>query len=167
MFHESTVPSDSTLNTNEQMAEYYKTRPTVVAGRNVPGDEGVALSTQVPTLSEFDKHRETLLADDAEEGWASELRRYLKTLQQDVKKDTDIVGWWQVSYLCIKTFLLAKLIFPRTMLTYIRRLHTSHLMSSHLKHHLCHVNGFSRVPNKLPPTAERVWVQLSSKNSPS
>ena len=42
-------------------------------------------------MSEFDKHRETLLSDDLEEGWASELRRYTGTMQRDVKKDTDIV----------------------------------------------------------------------------
>ena len=47
-------------------------------------------------MSEFDKHRETLLMDDAEEGWASELRRYLGTMQRDVKKDTDLIEWWQV-----------------------------------------------------------------------
>jgi hypothetical protein len=34
-----------------------------------------------PILSEFDKLRETLLTDDMEEGWASELRRYLSTMQ--------------------------------------------------------------------------------------
>jgi hypothetical protein len=90
------------------MAEYYKIRPAVVAVRDMPVDEGVA-STQALTLSEFDKHRESLLADDAEEGWASELRRYLKTMQRDVKKDTDIVVWWQVSNLCIETLLFAKL----------------------------------------------------------
>jgi len=47
-------------------------------------------------MSEFDKHRETLLSNDLEEGWASELRRYTSTMQRDVKKDTDIVEWWQV-----------------------------------------------------------------------
>ncbi|PPQ73449.1 hypothetical protein CVT25_000097, partial [Psilocybe cyanescens] len=46
-------------------------------------------------LSEFDKHQETLLSDDAEEGWASELRRYLGTMQCNVKKDTDLIKWWQ------------------------------------------------------------------------
>lgn len=30
-----------------------------------------------PVLSDFDKHREHLLTDDAQEGWASELRRYV------------------------------------------------------------------------------------------
>jgi len=49
------------------------------------------------TLSEFDKHHQSLLSDDVEEGWSSELRRYLGTMQRDVKKDTDIVEWWQVS----------------------------------------------------------------------
>jgi len=53
-------------------------------------------------MSEFDKHRETLLAADVEEGWASELRRYLATMQRDVTKHTDIIEWWQVSTLkCI------------------------------------------------------------------
>jgi len=40
--------------------------------------------------------REALLATDAEEGWASKLRRYLGTMQRDVMKDTDLVEWWQV-----------------------------------------------------------------------
>jgi len=30
------------------------------------------------------------------EGWASELWRYLKDLPTDVTKDTDIIEWWQV-----------------------------------------------------------------------
>ena len=46
--------------------------------------------------SEFDKHRETLLTADTEEGWAAELRRYTSTMQRDVTKNTDLVEWWQV-----------------------------------------------------------------------
>ena len=75
------------------MAHYYSTRPRVIAVPNASDDEE-AVSEHA---SEFDKHRETLLSDDAEEGWAPELRRYTKTMQRDVKKDTDIVKWWQVS----------------------------------------------------------------------
>jgi hypothetical protein len=48
-------------------------------------------------MVQYDKHCRTLLSDDAEEGWASELRRYLSKVQHDVEKDTDIVEWWQVS----------------------------------------------------------------------
>jgi hypothetical protein len=76
------------------MARYYRNRPSTIADRSAGND--VTAPTEAPTLSEFDKHRETLLSDDAEEGWASELRRYLGTMQRDVKKDTDIVEWWQV-----------------------------------------------------------------------
>jgi hypothetical protein len=47
-------------------------------------------------MSDFDKHHKSLLIDDAEEGWASELRCYLGMMQHDVKKDTDLVKWWQV-----------------------------------------------------------------------
>jgi hypothetical protein len=72
------------------MAEYYKIRPTVAPTPTTATDTDII-------ISEFDKHRESLLSNDAEEGWASELRRYLGTMQRDIKKDTDIVEWWQVS----------------------------------------------------------------------
>ena len=55
-----------------------------------------ATSTLADAMSEFDKHCKTLLSDDLEEGWASELGCYLNTIQWDVKKDMDIVEWWQV-----------------------------------------------------------------------
>jgi hypothetical protein len=86
------------------MAQYYNTCLSITAMPNV-SDDGEAATEAV---SEFEKHRETLLSDDAEEGWASELRRYLKMMQQDVKKDTNIVKWWQVSnFTHLKTFLFA------------------------------------------------------------
>ena len=91
------------------MAHYYSTRPCVIAMPNA-SDEGEAASEDA---SEFDKHRETLLSDNAEEGWAPELCRYLKTMQRDVKKDTDIVKWWQVSSLCFKIFLFTNLNGPK------------------------------------------------------
>jgi hypothetical protein len=84
------------------MAQYYNTCPSVIAVPNV-SDEG---EVATEAILEFDKHRKTLLSDDTEEGWASELRHYLKTVEQ-VKKDIDIVEWWQVSNLaCLKTFYL-------------------------------------------------------------
>jgi hypothetical protein len=86
-----------------QMAEYYKNRPTA-ATTNVPTNQDDA---KMPTMSEFDKHRETLLSNDATEGWASELRRYLRTMQRDVKKDTDIVEWWQVSFFLVQQIHVA------------------------------------------------------------
>lgn len=73
-----------------QMAQYYKNRPSTTVSHTEKNVEDVS------EMSEFDKHRETLLSEDAEEGWASELRRYLGTMQRDVKKDTDLVEWWQV-----------------------------------------------------------------------
>ena len=75
------------------MAEYYRIHPSAAA---------TPASTSSPepsiTISEFDKHRESLLIDDAEEGWASKLYCYLGTMQHDIKKDSDIVEWWQVSF---------------------------------------------------------------------
>jgi hAT family C-terminal dimerisation region len=78
------------------MSQYYNTRPPPPPPQTnaINPAENVA---DAPVLSEFDKLRETLLTADTEEGWASELRRYTSTMQRDVKKDTDLVEWWQVS----------------------------------------------------------------------
>ena len=64
------------------MAKYYENR-SATAATNVPTDQDDA---EMHTMSEFNKHHETLLSDDATEGWASELRHYLGTMQRDVKK---------------------------------------------------------------------------------
>ena len=78
-----------------QIARYYVNRPSAP-----PQQANTTLSAvDAPALSKFDKLRERLLTDDAEEGWALELRRYLGTMQRDVTKDTDLVKWWQVSCL--------------------------------------------------------------------
>ena len=79
------------------MAKYYENWSTTAA-TNVPTDQDDA---EMHTMSEFNKHHEMLLSDDATEGWASKLHRYLGTMQQDVKKDTNIVDWWQVSILFV------------------------------------------------------------------
>ena len=78
------------------MIQYYKTHPTPEYP-NIPSGDENPIHRNYDDLSEFDKHRESLLSDDLEEGWASELRRYLGTMQRNVRKDTDLVEWWQVS----------------------------------------------------------------------
>lgn len=74
------------------MAEYYNNRPSV-APASVTSNSEPSIA-----LSEFDKHRESLLSNDIEEGWAAELRSYLETIHRDIKKDSDIVEWWQVRF---------------------------------------------------------------------
>ena len=81
------------------MSEYYSTRPSVKT-TPIASDSDFTV-----TVSEFNKHRESLLANEVEEGWVPELRRYLETMQRDIKKDTDIVEWWQVSISCLKILL--------------------------------------------------------------
>ncbi len=78
------------------MVEYYKTHPSAIAATKESAGNNNPTSSTTRTLSEFDKHWEKLLADDTEEGWASELQRYLSGMQRDVEKHTDIVEWWQV-----------------------------------------------------------------------
>jgi hypothetical protein len=86
------------------MSQYYNTRPRLPPQMKAinPAEN----DADAPVLSEFDKLRETLLTADAEEGWASELRRYTKTMQRDVTKHTDLVEWWQVSRspFCLRIF---------------------------------------------------------------
>lgn len=51
----------------------------------------------------WDRSRQALIAsvpvmeEDEEESWEDEYERYLKDLQRDVTRDTDLVQWWSVS----------------------------------------------------------------------
>lgn len=47
-------------------------------------------------VSQFDRLRKKLAKQDDNEGWESELRRYLKDLPANVTKDTNILVWWSV-----------------------------------------------------------------------
>jgi hypothetical protein len=90
------------------MAQYYRDRVALARPQQPTIRNRTDEGADAPVLSDFDKHRQTLLTNDAEEGWAPELRRYLSTMQRDVTKDTDLVEWWQVGCLLsfVKTTLL-------------------------------------------------------------
>jgi hypothetical protein len=74
------------------MEEYYQRRP----GRLSPKVEDEEERKENSNISEYDQYRRTLVNKDDDEGWNSEYRRYLKDRPANVKKDTDIVRWWQV-----------------------------------------------------------------------
>jgi hypothetical protein len=81
------------------MEEYYMTRPGVEPAVALGPTHTNATSTGTTVesaMSEFDRFRLGRIMRDNEEGWAPELRRYLKELPVDVTKDTDIIEWWQV-----------------------------------------------------------------------
>jgi hypothetical protein len=80
------------------MEQYWANRPKASMAQTIPLPTG-----QDCQLSEFDRHRRSLIMQEEEEheGWAAELRRYLKAMPADVSKDTDIVEWWQVVYFFI------------------------------------------------------------------
>ena len=102
------IPSTWCFPTCNQMLEYYKVCPSAVATSVVSQD--TPSSSNMQTLSEYDKHRNTLLTEDTHKGWASELWEYLGTMQRHVTKETDIVQWWQVCYLISSNhFLLIKI----------------------------------------------------------
>ena len=75
------------------MEAYWVRRP-----RAETAQDDIDTEDSDPSLgTEFDRYRRTLVAMDDNEGWAAELRRYLKDMPANVSRDTDIVEWWQVS----------------------------------------------------------------------
>jgi SNF2 family DNA or RNA helicase len=79
------------------MEMYFKCQPQHNTANPLTADNAGA---EKALISEYDRYRQTLVDMDDDEGWASELRRYLKDRPADVLKETDIVKWWQVcSYL--------------------------------------------------------------------
>jgi hypothetical protein len=75
------------------MEMYFKRRPQRQAANPSTADNAGA---EKALISEYDRYHQTLVEMDDDEGWASELRRYLKDRPADVSKETDIVQWWQV-----------------------------------------------------------------------
>jgi len=71
-------------------------KPTVSTGLSHMNADIPAPTQGESILSEFDRYCLGRVTWDSEEGWASELQRYLKDLPADVTKDTDIIEWWQV-----------------------------------------------------------------------
>ncbi len=81
------------------MAEYWNNRPEVAKSAVNNDLEPSTSSTWLQgksdsLLSEYDRHRQTLISQEADEEWTSELRRYLKVVPADVTRATDIVKWW-------------------------------------------------------------------------
>jgi hypothetical protein len=76
-----------------QMEQYYRTRAQVAPVAHKPNEAPNLLALS----SEYDRYRQSLVDDDDDEGWESELRRYLKDRPASISKDTDIIEWWQVS----------------------------------------------------------------------
>ena len=78
------------------MGQYWATRPKRLPAQTAQSNR--QSTPEMVHLSEFDRHRQMLVEqnEEEEEGWAAELRRYLKDMPAEVSKETDIVEWWQV-----------------------------------------------------------------------
>jgi len=85
-----------------QMQKYCNSWPLTEQATTPTPHTTPTTSQNASIMSEYNCYRLSLvLRDDDEEGWPSELRRYLKDMLADVTKDTDIVVWWQVSCIVI------------------------------------------------------------------
>lgn len=100
------------------MARYWETRPRLpLAAPSTPQSPSAASDDDRKDsfLSEFDRHRLTLLTEATDSEWQSELRRYLRDVPADVTRDTDIVAWWSVRQICLihSQSVLTSIIGPR------------------------------------------------------
>lgn len=94
-----------------QMRAYWKTRPRTNLDdepMDVDDDAHSALPHDPSIfISDFDRYRQTLVSRDDDEGWESELRRYLKSIPAEMKKDIDLVRLWSV---CIFLYIYCSLL---------------------------------------------------------
>ena len=147
------------------MCQYYKDR--LSASVSQTNKNPTKCTTQAPVLSEFDKLHESLLTDDAAEGWASELRRYLGRMEQDVMKETNFIEWWQVRNSLTLIFFnipLQQYLTHRTMHSYFLPLLISPLTYSLHRLHQFLVKDCSQEANRLQWTAGHPYVLKLSKN---
>ena len=81
---------------------YWKNRPQVTM--STPPSRGSSPTSSAgrnnfdSIIADFDQHHQSLLNGASLETWAAEVRRYLRTVEMDVKKDVDVLKWWQVCY---------------------------------------------------------------------
>lgn len=79
----------------EKMEEYYKP-PQAANTTESTSNSGNEAHESVQ--SDFDQYRRSLIAQEIDEGWQSEKRRYVNKMPADVTRDTDVVKWWEVHY---------------------------------------------------------------------
>lgn len=84
------------------MEKYWKNQPQMPA-TVLPTDITGSDTGSASVLSDYDQYRRTLLSTMECDGWAAELRRYLKDMPADVSPETDIVEWWQVCFIFLTT----------------------------------------------------------------
>ncbi|KAF8676686.1 hypothetical protein AX14_004846 [Amanita brunnescens Koide BX004] len=89
---------DEALRIFEQTVEaYWKTQPQASESSTNQDPSSASRSQNNDHLtSEYDQHCLSLLKEgNCSETWGSEVRCYLKDIEADVKKDMDIIKWWQ------------------------------------------------------------------------
>jgi hypothetical protein len=82
------------------MAEYWEPPsqyPPNHAGTSRSSPAGSDRPLEDSFISEFDRHRLTLVTHGIDEEWQLELWRYLQDVPADVTRDTDVIVWWSVS----------------------------------------------------------------------
>jgi hypothetical protein len=85
------------------MEKYWQNCPrssTITTPSTPTNDADITTTTTTSpsVMSDFDRYHRTLVANEEDEGWQSELRRYLKDMPADVTVETDIICYWQVCH---------------------------------------------------------------------
>ena len=127
------------------MAEYWQ-EPSTISVEPPAATSSKALDVEI-LESEFDRLCCSLIAQTDNTGaWRAELHRYLADLLVDVKKDTDIVKWWQVRG-SLQPECSILILHLRTMLNHFLHLRASPKTSAPFQRHLCYASDcFLQVP---------------------
>src|SRR6266481_4621152 len=81
-----------------QMEWYWKKRPNAPRTCTTCHSSPVATAEQMDDsiTSKFDQHCLSLMPQEQDEGWETEICQYLKDLLVNVEKHSNILQWWQV-----------------------------------------------------------------------
>lgn len=151
------------------MEKYWESHPRSTQSTGIPtNDADIQVTASV--MSDFDRYHRRLVSIEDDEGWQSELRRYLKDMPAEVTAETDIIRYWQVRvhFLSIRLYFKSHItVAYRTITTAIPSLDILHSTFSQFLRLLFLANIFFLLPRKLQMIVARVWVQRSSRNSRS
>ena len=133
------------------MEEYWNTRLKPTAPTNPTDNIGLGQPDDNSVLSDYDRHRLTLLANQTQdEGWLSEKCRYLEDMPANVTKETDIVEWWQVCIVAHGLYLIFLItICCRTTENHTQPSAVLQSITLPVKLHQYLANAFSRLAVKL------------------
>ena len=109
--------------------------------------------------SKFDWHCLSLMSQEKHEGWEAESHWYLKELPTNVRKDSDILQWWQVCFTGSQLLVLLHILTDsRITAMFTQHSSMSHYISCPSRHPQLCVSGSFLLVGKLQLRNVHSWV---------